>query len=372
MKYLFSVLFVFVATCALSQNKLQPGFNATEYAQLLSLAYYGSGIPDSAQRVQALGSSKGAVDPYRREYRSPEVGLKNRWTLYLRNDNVAVIDLRGTVNQMESWMANFYAAMIPATGSLQINDSTRFDYQLATDTKAAVHVGWTVALAHLAPDIEQKINSYYTSKKVKEFLIFGHSQGGALAFLLRSWLEYERKKGKIPADIAFKTYCSAAPKTGNMFYAYDFDFITRGGWAFTVVNTADWVPETPFSIQQVTDFNVTNPLIHAKDILKKQKFIMRFVGNMIYKKVEKKPRKAQKKLERYLGKVLYKRSVSKILPQFKEPQYSPGNNYMRAGAPIILLTDEEYLQRFPDSDQRFFVHHNFSAYYFLLKKWYTP
>ncbi|HEY3251697.1 MAG TPA: lipase family protein, partial [Ignavibacteria bacterium] len=143
---------------------------------------------------------------------------------------------------------------------LQLNDSTSFDYQLSTDPKAMVHTGWTIGLGYLAPDIETKINEYYRQKHVKEFLLFGHSQGGAISFLLRSFLEYEKQKGKIPADIVFKTYCSAAPKPGNMYYAYDFDFITRNGWAFTIVNTADWVPETPFSIPTIHDLISPIPL----------------------------------------------------------------------------------------------------------------
>ncbi len=363
MKYLVILLTLLVVKTAAPQSKLQPGFDAKEYADLLSLTFHGTSIPDSADRLKTK-------DPYHREYRSAEVGLLNRWTLYLRDDNVAVIDLRGTVNQTASWMANFYAAMIPATGTIQVNDSTAFNYQFAADTKAMVHVGWTISMAHLAPDIEQKINSYYSNKNVREFLIMGHSQGGALSFLLRSYLEYEKQKGKIPSNIIFKTYCSAAPKTGNMYYAYDFDFITRGGWAFTVVNTADWVPETPFSVQTINDFNPTNPFINIKDVLKRQKLMIRFAGGLIYNKLEKKPRKAQKKFEKYLGNVIYKRAIKKIIPQLKEPGYANGNNYMRAGTPVILMADEEYCQKFPESNEKFFIHHSFAPYNYLLKKWY--
>lgn len=363
MKRLSCILFLLPALVSIAQQKLQPVFDPKEYGELLSLTFHSSSIPDSVQR-------KRTTDTYHLEYRSQEVGLQNRWTLYLRNDNVAVIDIRGTINSSVSWVANFYAAMIPATGTLQLNDTTTFAYTLARDPKAAVHVGWTVSLAHLAPDIAQKINSYHKSRQVTEFLVMGHSQGGAIAFLLRSWLEYEKQKGNLPADIVFKTYCSAAPKAGNMYYAYDYDFITRGGWSYTVVNTADWVPETPFSIQTINDFNPTNPLIHTKDILKKQKLAMRFAGSMMYTKLEKKPRKAQKKFEKYLGKTVYKKSIRKILPQFREPAYVHSNNYMRAGTPVILLTDEEYYNRFPESEKNFFVHHLFGAYSFLLKKWY--
>jgi hypothetical protein len=347
----------------IAQHTLKPGFDAKEYAELLSLTYYSSSIPDSNARASM-------EDPYKLIYRSQEMGFRNRWTMYIRNDNTGVIDLRGTINQPASWMANFYAAMIPATGKLDLNDSVSFHYQFAGDPKAMVHVGWAISMAHFAPDILEKIRTRYQKEGTKNYFIFGHSQGGALSFLLRSLLEYEKSKGNIPSEIVFKTYCSAAPKPGNMYYAYDFDFITRGGWAFNVVNAADWVPETPFSIQTLDDFNPTNPLIHTKEALKKQKLLIRMAGGLIYNKLDRAPRKAQKKFTRYVGKLLYRKGVKKVLPQLQEPSYANGNNYMRAGIPIILQPDEAYRNQFPESDRQFFIHHQFRPYYYLLKKWY--
>ena len=359
MKRLFLPLFIIITINAHAQQRLQPGFDAKEYATLLSLAFYSSSVSDSLKKT-------GVKDPYRMDYRGEEVGLKNRWTFYLREDNVGVIDLRGTVNALASWLANFYAAMIPATGRLQLNDTLIFDYQLAANPRATVHVGWTIALGHLAPDIARQINTAYTKGHTKEFLIFGHSQGGALAFLLRSYLEYERIKGHIPADVVFKTYCSAAPKPGNIYYAYDFDFITRNGWAFTVVNAADWVPETPFSVQTLDDFNKPNPFDDIKPYLRKQKFLIRMAGNSVYGKLERKPRKAQKKFEKYLGHTIYKRAVKKVLPQLREPVYAHDNNYVRAGVPIVLMPTGEYQEKIVAGKNQVFIHHSYQAYTFLL------
>lgn len=362
MKRILFLLFLFALLQVKAQQKLQPGYDGKEYRELLSLAFHSNSIADSTER-------KTKKDIYERVYRSPEVGLLNRWTLYLRNDNVGAIDLRGTVNEMASWLENFYAAMIPATGSIQINDSTVFTYQLAADPKANVHVGWVIGIAHLAPDVENKINEYYKTKNVKEFLLFGHSQGGALAFLMRSYLEYEKQKGKIPADVVIKTYCSAAPKPGNIYYAYDFDFITRNGWASNTVNALDWVPETPFSIQTIDGFNETNPFANIKPIIKKQKFIARIAMNTVYKKLDKTPKKAQRKFEKYLGTMMYKQ-VKKYLPQLKQPAYVNDNNYMRAGVPVVLMPDEMYKTKFPDSKEKVFIHHMFEPYYYLSLKYY--
>lgn len=363
MKKIFLAINLLIVQVCGSQQILKPGFDAREYAELLSLAFYSSSIPDSVIR-------KTVEDPYRLQYRSPEVGLLNRWSLFLRKDNVASINIRGTIGQSTSWLANFYAAMIPATGNLDINDSTHFEYQLSRDPKAMVHVGWTISLAHLAPDILSKIQALYKDKHVKEFLLFGHSQGAGINFLLRAWLEFEKIKGNLPADIIFKTYCSAGPKPGNMYFSYDYDFITRNGWGFNVVNAADWVPESPFSMQTLNDLNPTNPLIHTKKVLKKQKLLIRVAGGVAYNKMTKKPNKAVKKYRRYLGNLVYKKGVKKVLTQLKEPDYAMGNNYMRAGSPVILMPDKEYMEKFPESDKSYFVHHLFAPYYFLLKKIY--
>lgn len=346
-----------------AQSKLRPGFDGNEYADLLSLTFFSKINKDS------MPESK-STHQYTMIYRSTEVGFVNRWTFYLRDDNVGIIDLRGTVNQSISWLANFYAAMIPATGSLQLNDSTKFDYQLSSDPRAAVHVGWTVSIGHLAPDIVKHIKEYYLKSNIKEYIISGHSQGGALSFLMRSYLEYEKQKGNIPGDVLFKTYCSAAPKPGNMYYAYDFDFITRNGWAFTIVNTSDWVPETPFSMQQVKDLNEPNPLNNVSAILNKQSMLVRLTGKSIYGKMERKPRKAQRTFEKYLGHSMYKRAVKKALPEFKEPGYSHIGNYMRAGVPIVLRPYKEYEALFPTTPKGFFTHHSFAAYYKLVAKYY--
>ncbi len=132
----------------------------------------------------------------------------------------------------------------------------------------------------MANDIERNIKEQYANG-IKDFIIAGHSQGAAVAFLLRSHLFYRTKEGALPKDIVYKTYCSAAPKPGNLYYAYDYDFINSGNWAFTVVNAADWVPETPFSIQQVTDFNALNPFSNIKKVLKKQKLLVRLYAGFI-------------------------------------------------------------------------------------------
>jgi hypothetical protein len=351
-------VFVFAANA----QSLQPGFDGKEYMDMHSLSF---------QRFDSsiVNPKIPLPENYYFVYRSPLIGLMNMWNMwYRRDDKLAVIAIRGTINQLPSWLENFYAAMIPATGSLQLNDSTTFNYQLAADERAQVHVGWMIGLGCMAPTMVEQIKIAY-GKGIREFIITGHSQGGALVTLTRSYLFYLVEKGELPKDIVFKSYCSASPKVGNLYYAYDFDFINRNGWAFTVVNAADWVPETPFSIQRLTDFNAVNPFIHIEDILKKQKLLVRWYMKGKYNKTSRTTRRAQENFENLLGHFVFK-LVKKKLPQLKEPTYLKGNNYQRAGVPVVLMPDADYYQKFPNKTTNIFQHHMFEPYYMLAKKYY--
>ena len=351
-----------------AQSVLAPGFDAAEYIAMLRIDFTGQDSL-SSHPLQDTGFRVNPPGDYIRHYRSPEVGFKNRWSMWYRRDGkVAVISIRGTIADGASWLANFYAAMAPANGSLQLSDSNIFTYRLAADEKAMVHVGWLVSLGYMAPTMLQQIHAAY-GEGIRDFIISGHSQGGAIAFLTTSYLHYLVEKGELPGDIVFKTYCSAGPKPGNLYYAYDFDFITRNGWGFNVVNAADWVPESPFSIQTLTDFNNTNPFIHIDVMLKKQPWLVRWYVKGKYNKLKKATRKAQQCFKDVLGDLAYKQ-VKKVLPQFKPPVYSDGNNYQRAGVPIVLQPDSEYYKKFPDLPGKVFQHHMFEPYLWMTRKYY--
>src|SRR5215218_9747938 len=140
MRTITALLFLFLCNAAQAQV-LKPDFDAAEYLELLSV---------SSRQGDSVLKRDSTPPPslYKMVYRSAVVGLDNRWDLWLRNDEkVAVISIRGTTASPVSWLANFYSAMIPASGSLQLNDSTTFTYKFAADEKAAVHVGWSLSLA---------------------------------------------------------------------------------------------------------------------------------------------------------------------------------------------------------------------------------
>lgn len=140
-----------------------------------------------------------------------------------------------------------------------------------------------------------------------------------------------------------------------------------GGWAFNVVNSADWVPETPISIQTVNDFNQTNPFVNAREGFKKLPLARRAALNYVYGQLTKHTLRAQKRYQKYLG----KKTSTFVKSQLKDieiPRYVDSNHYVRTGQFIVLEADETYYKQFPDSESKVFVHHMIQPYIFLAEK----
>ena len=355
-----TLLFLFcLVTLTILGQQLKPGFDKNEYRELMLI---------SARTTAEQKYYKDFPEPsnFKMIYQSQPIGLDNLWDLWTNNKNVAVISVRGTTEKPESWLANFYAAMVPAKGELKLNEKEVFKYQLATNPKAAVHIGWLLSMAYLSKEIVPKIREQYKNG-TKEFLIMGHSQGGAISFLLTSYLYNLQQLEQLPKDILFKTYCSAGPKPGNLYYAYEYEAMTQGGWAYNVVNAADWVPEIPISIQTLKDFNTINPFTNAKVLIKKQKFPKNLVLRHIYNKFDKPSRKAQKNYEKYLGNLTSK-MIKQNIKDFTPPLYYSSNHYVRTGATIVLLPNDDYFKQFPNDSKVLFPHHFHAQYLLLLKQ----
>ena len=340
-------------------QQLKAGFNKAEYIELLK-------VSARTTANSAYYNTIAAPERFKMLYQSPTMGLDNLWDLWVDTNKVAVISIRGTTEKAESWLSNFYAAMVPAKGTLQLGKTTTFTYELASNPRAAVHVGWLVSTAFLSKDILPKIDSCYKNG-IKDFIIMGHSQGGAISFLLTAYLYSLQRNKSLPADIRFKTYCSAGPKPGNLYFAYEYEAMTQYGWAFNVVNSADWVPEAPVSIQTLEDFNNTNAFMNAKDIIKKQKFPTSIALRYAYSRLDNPTKAARNRYQNYLGGMVSK-SVKKQLPGFTAPTYYNSNHYVRTGSTIVLLADAEYFKLFPDSKTNIWAHHFHPPYLYLAEK----
>lgn len=349
--------FLFLYTVAFCQA-LRPGFDKAEYVALLKVsAQFGS-----AAYARELSPPQG----YRMIYRSPAMGLDNQWDFWQSDNGAGIISIRGTTQKETSWLANFYAAMVPAKGTLQISKTQTFRYNLSDNPRAAVHAGWLVSTGFLAGDMLPKIDSAYKSG-LRNIYITGHSQGGAIAFLLTAYLRQLQKAGTLPGDLRFKTYCSAGPKPGNLYFAFDYEAATQAGWAYNVVNAADWVPQSPFSVQTVADFAAINPFINANTLIKQQKWPKRWILNIAYNRLNKPSKQTADQYKKYLGGYVAK-SIQKVLVGFKEPVYANTSDYVRTGNTIVLMPHEDYYRKFPQDQNKLFVNHFHQPYLYLTEQ----
>ncbi|HOY39634.1 MAG: hypothetical protein KBB11_09265 [Bacteroidales bacterium] len=360
MKKLFVALALILSGLAAMSQKVQlkPVFDVNEYIDMLGIIARQVDTPWTDVKIPLN-------DKYQFDYRSGVFGFDNRWDLWISSDSVLVIDMHATTGSTESWLENFYAAMAPASGSWQVSPEKLFIYKLARDERAAVHTGWLSTLAFMGDDILHKLDSCI-KLGYRDLIVTGHSQGGAIAYLCTSWLRHKQLDGKFPADFRIKTYCSAAPKPGNLYYAYDYERITATGWAYNVVNPYDWIPETPFTVQATTDFSPGNPFTHARKTIKKQSFPANIIMNHVYQRVNKPLNRTVRRFNHFLGKKVQRISQKRI--SVNPPLYDGGLNYSRTGNFIVLDADSAYLDRYGRGEVRTFAHHMLGPYYYLAKQ----
>lgn len=354
----FLSLFIYSVSSA-EPPGLKPGFDARECEEVwkLNMAFL---------ETADLNGFDGFPDGYTLNYRSEALGLDNMGHIWLRQDSTVVIMLRGTTANVSSILADFYCAMAPATGSVQLNQETTFEYQLASDPRAAVHAGFLIGFAYLANDIQARIRDLY-STGYRNFLIGGHSQGGALCYYFSAWLMQLRKDGTYK-DIVVKTYASAPPKMGNMYFAYDYDHANRSLWSFSIVNTADPVPEMPFTTQQVEiDMNEPNPILNLMDRFDDLPFFERIFVKRAFNKMKKRAEKSSASYQRYLGSHVGK-MIHRSLPGMVLPPPVQTTYFVRPGVPITLATNQAYAD-YVENAPRYF-HHGIDPYRFLLHQYY--
>lgn len=299
-------------------------------------------------------------------YHSSDIGLSNQWNLWEREDSTLIISIRGSVGTKASWLENFYSGTLKATGAIAKANGETINYKLAESENALVHAGWLIGTVYLAPDICEKIELYY-KKGYRNFLMVGHSQGGALCILIRSYLEYS---GTLKEDLLLKTYSSAPPKPGNQAFANNYDYITRGGWGFRVVNELDWVPETPITVQTFDDFNATSPFRNTDELFKELGPMKRMAIRSVYRSMEKELDDAKKQMNKNVSKRAFN-YLEEELPGIPEPDIQGPIYYVPCGSPIILPSVEGYSEFLSTLSRKGpFTHHMFHSYWYLMNKHY--
>ncbi|NGF74831.1 lipase family protein [Fluviicola sp. SGL-29] len=358
---IFSLL-VFNNVIAQLSYTFSPGFIPQECDEILQLNdAFMNKVP-----VERFADSAGLTD-YRFVYRSPAMGLDNLWDLWVRSDSTVVLMLRGTTGDPKSLLADFYCAMMPATGTVKLSETQSFQYKIAEHEQAAVHAGFLTGFAYIANDAQQKIDSLYKAG-YHNYLVGGHSQGGSLVYYVSAWLYYLKKDGVYP-DMQVKAYATAPPKMGNMYFVYNYDHIMRSEWAFSVTNSKDPVPEMPFTTQQLApDMNEPNPLVDARQGLKKQPLIKRMFLSSAYNKMNKKAIKSAKSYQKYLGRYVGK-FINGMVPGLQLPDPVNSAYFLRPGVPISFVPEQNYFDFYKDNKSPYY-HHGIEPYRFLLRQQY--
>jgi len=232
-----------------------PGFDRTEALDLLNFcAIIENGVAPPIPNDPPAGWT--LVFP------SPVIGpFDNMWQLWKRTaDGAFAVVVRGTTMNAGSILEDLIALMIKGKGTLQLG-GMQFDYQFAADPLADVHIGFALGALLLLKDPASGILAQFAKNGVganSKVYVTGHSQGAAVATLIRSYLEYAADS---PKQVGYKTYVYAQPKPGNDHYAEDFENrFCDNDLAFRITNSLDWVPQVPFTIEFLSDINTPNPL----------------------------------------------------------------------------------------------------------------
>src|SRR5262245_45681132 len=169
--------------------------------------------------------------------------------------------LRGTVLDAGSILEDLISFLVPAIGRVTVGH-IQIDYSFAASSEASLHFGFALGTLLLLKDPKDGILVQLASKVPtgSQIYITGHSQGAAMATLLRSYLAYA-SDAPTNQNYSYKTYVYAQPKPGDDHYAADFENrFCNIGLAFRVTNSLDWIPQVPFTIEFPADINTPNPL----------------------------------------------------------------------------------------------------------------
>ena len=195
---------------------------------------------------------------------SPVIGIgqfTEKWQLWQNAAGSYAIVLRGTVLDAGSILEDLLSFLVPASGRLTVGH-VQIDYSFAASSDASVHFGFALGTLLLLKDPQDGILVQLASNVPpgSSIYITGHSQGAAMATLLRSYFAYASDAPK-EKNYSYKTYVYAQPKPGNDHYASDFESrFCNSGFAFRVTNSLDWVPQVPFTLEFPGDINTPNPL----------------------------------------------------------------------------------------------------------------
>lgn len=344
-------------------SPLLPGYNKAELISLIPVMErtYDSNDIGGFKTPEPVGTHQ--------VFRSQVSPLMNRFDVWNTLDNKAVIAVRGSIVDPGglSFTAAFYSPLVPAIGKIKISETKTFEYKLAELPGASVHLGMLLGLAHISDELVDQIKTQY-DKGVRDFFLLGHSQGSGIGFLATSYIRYLQKEGKLPHDFRLKSYLIAAPKIGNLLYAYDFQKINNGGWAMSVNNVLDWVPCIGITCQTAVDFLKISPFFDMKGFLASINYPAGPKFDSAYTQFLASGPFVIKQFLTMIHENVYPR-VMMAMPGYVEPALLESFDFERCGDLVPLFPDAAYFKVFPHNTTHFQAWENHSVYpYYLLAK----
>jgi hypothetical protein len=251
--------------CANEQDEFSP-YKRSAYAGRITMPFSsGFNLAEALDLVALSAIVEGEVPPppagWDLIFDSPVIGqFTEKWQLWQNASGSYAIVLRGTVLDAGSILEDLLSFLVPASGRVTVGH-IQVDYSFAASSGASVHFGFALGTLLLLKDPKEGILVQLASKVPpgSPIYITGHSQGAAMATLLRSYFAYASDAPN--KNYSYKTYVYAQPKPGNDHYADDFESrFCNSGFAFRVTNSLDWVPQVPFTLEFPGDINTPNPL----------------------------------------------------------------------------------------------------------------
>ncbi|PNQ72012.1 hypothetical protein C1T31_13675 [Hanstruepera neustonica] len=354
--------------------QLKPGFNTDEVTTTIALC-------NSYNFTEQYGSAEAIVpDNYQRSYTSDIIGMDNKFEVY-NNGTTGVISFRGSTDKLISWVENFYSAMIPAKGSLKIEDKT-YEYAFAKADSSAVHAGYALSVLLISEKLKEQINNL-NDKGVSDFIITGHSQGGALATMTRAYLE-NLPESEFALKNNYKSYAYAQPMCGNKEFAQEYNQrFSEQGTSYSIINPKDPVPNLPFNYEEdklITKDKIKGWLFGEANF-EPTKFgqdaLIRLMEGGLTKHIKNSNRLISKIVSFQVGDVELPEFVSDInyfptgevkeLPTFKYPKIQVN---------VTGMTEDELADYEQDEDgswykkeKKFFQHKPYNYYVYVLKEW---
>ncbi len=350
MKRILTLYLIFSIHFSFAQFKT--GFNPQEVKDMIQIC-------NSFTYIDLYGSDEAIIPSgYTKTYTSPVLGMDNCFQVYTKG-KLGVINFRGSTDKKQSWMENVHSAILPAIGKIEIKDKT-FHYQFAKDTIAGVHAGYALGLAYLHEELLTQIKKL-NKRGIHHIILTGHSQGGSLAILTRTYLGY-LSHHKLNKKNQFKVIVFAQPMVGNIEFVKEYNYkYSDKELSFSLINKADLVPKMPISYNDTTFWRShLGKLLSKEEKFDKSAMFKEGMTLLFQKKIlginEKFGKSVEKQIEKELGEI--------TLPNpKKEINYSQVGNLIILPSPqyplemkdSTLLNDEAFLATHPRDENGVFL-----------------